>query len=931
MSQTPSAPTPEITKLARGRSPSLSGTPGDTASTHPPFTRRQQPTDDAVASQSDSWRVHAAPLPPLLPTTVVKHRPLAADNDSDSLSIKEGEDVETVDFSDLGKLISGPEGARDELKPIPPDPVTAPSVDLVDTRNREPPIPAKGDTYSWRRKQEESHPEPGPDGSKSHAVELTIKTDGPSARSSTDQLYPPFVPPQRSPRTNAFREVSMNSLDDTLSRIKGALDHMHEPPPPEERKSVTTESQQPRSQPPTPVVPPQTLKPEPPKPSRWLPPALRPRDHVSNPFGLDVEEYVTKQPLSVPSSEAVTVAFPKVVVTRGPLTKRQFGLSKCPSNGVRWDILTWDPPVEGMSKRDFSLNEVLFRKPLHLKGKYRPRVRMPRSDNPRFRGPGKGTSTGAFGRPRGVDDAQTWRRSEPLPEVTEVPEPANALDTVSVSPPPVSQDEIKASKSPATAAPQLPGGSSEATNQQKTQKKMLVGEDVAFYRTRADAPNVEAAPAVSFTVSSELDDSSRPEAKPSISALAGSPAIRVLEAPLDSPVPALTKSQRDGKSSEASVRSRCGPSRCTPTLLITPWQPETAPIAPPQQHANGTWSKSPLTYRMKESPSRAPDPEHLKIVWSKSETKVPLPSVNSLEGIADDLANVPFSLQDVKSEDGETPPPTAPSRMSLSEVTRAFQRVPTSSRPPPPPSSTISSPPERQHSFTGQPPTQQQTNRPSYGPTYPPPLTSHSPAPGPAVYAQGSPVPSRMVANGHGSPYMHPQPMWVPVQQGPPGPGQTPGSMMRPIPSPFPNQVVTYHPGMYGGPPPQMTNGAIPQQPNGVHPSQGRGRGGIGMLSPIMAPANAVPPPHQAHPGMMYPPSPALMQPQLGAPGYPPHMQQHPGGNGGVGRGQMRNGYGDGMHGMHGHPPPPHPPLTPGQGPPQPLHSYPMSPYQQPW
>lgn len=360
------------------------------------------------------------------------------------------------------------------------------------------------------------------------------------------------------------------------------------------------------------------------------------------------------------------------------------------------------------------------------------------------------------------------------------------------------------------------------------------------------------------------------------------------------------------------------------TLLIPLQQSETAPVELPQPHANGTRTKPPLTYRAKESPSRAPDPEHLKIVWSKSGGDDPLPSVNSLKGIADDLTNVPFSLQDVKSEDGETPPPTAPSRMSLSQVTRAFQQVPTNNRPVPTLSSSTSSPPERQHNFAGQPP-QQQNNRPSYVPTYSSPLLSHSPAPGPMAYGQGSPVPGRMVVNGHASPYMHPQPVWVPVQQGPPPPGQTPGSMMRPVPSPFPNQVVAY-PGMYGGPPPPMTNGPITQQSNGVHPSQGRGRGGVPMLSPIMAPANAVPP-HQGHPGMMYPPSPAMMQPQVGVPGYPPHMQQHPGGNGGVGRGQMRNGY----DGMHGHPPPPHPPSTPSQGPPQPLHAYPMSPYRQPW
>ena len=217
-----------------------------------------------------------------------------------------------------------------------------------------------------------------------------------------------------------------------------------------------------------------------------------------------------------------------------------------------------------------------------------------------------------------------------------------------------------------------------------------------------------------------------------------------------------------------------------------------------------------------------------------------MPSVNSLEGIADDLTNVPFSLQDVKSEDGETPPPTAPSRMSLSEVTRAFQQVPANNRPGPPLSSSASTPPDRPHNFTGPPPTQQQNNRPTYGPTYSSPLMSHSPAPGQVVYAQGSPVPSRMVVNGHASPYMHPQPVWVPVHQGPAPPGQNPGSMMRHAPSPFPNQVMGYPPGpgMYGGPPP-MTNGPIPQQPNGVHPSQGRGRGNVPMMSPIMGSANA--------------------------------------------------------------------------------------------
>ena len=56
-------------------------------------------------------------------------------------------------------------------------------------------------------------------------------------------------------------------------------------------------------------------------------------------------------------------------------------------------------------------------------------------------------------------------------------------------------------------------------------------------------------------------------------------------------------------------------------------------------------------------------------------------AVNSLEGIADDVTGLPFALQDVKSEDRETLAinSTAPSRMSLHDVTRAFQQVPSSS------------------------------------------------------------------------------------------------------------------------------------------------------------------------------------------------------------------------------------------------------------
>jgi serine/arginine repetitive matrix protein 2 len=340
-------------------------------------------------------------------------------------------------------------------------------------------------------------------------------------------------------------------------------------------------------------------------------------------------------------------------------------------------------------------------------------------------------------------------------------------------------------------------------------------------------------------------------------------------------------------------------------------QPEHVPITPLLQAPATAWTKSPFTFPVKESTSRAPDPEHLKIVWSKSETKDELPSINSLEGIADDFTTVPFTIQDVKSEDGETPPPTAPSRMSLSEVTRAFQQVPSRPDSTHPRSnqlsSTLSSPGpatnNRPQSF-GLPPTPQASTRTlSYG-SYQSPIMSHSPAP--VMYTQGltpSPVPGRMMVNGHSPQYA--QPLWMPIPAGPAG--QNPGSMIRPLHSPFPAQVMSYpSPGSMYAPP--MTNGHnhIPQ-PNGL--PQGRGRGGVPMMSPVISPVN----PSAPHPNMMYPASPVMLPAPPVMSGYPPP----PLAVGGGGRGQLRDGY-DGMQ---------PPPMS---GPAQPATYAPMPSYVRP-
>jgi serine/arginine repetitive matrix protein 2 len=250
---------------------------------------------------------------------------------------------------------------------------------------------------------------------------------------------------------------------------------------------------------------------------------------------------------------------------------------------------------------------------------------------------------------------------------------------------------------------------------------------------------------------------------------------------------------------------------------------------------NTAWAKSTLGFNIKESPARAPDPEHLKAVWSQAPDKTRLPAVNSLEGIADDLTALPFTLQDVKSEDGETPPPlaTLPHRMSLHDVTRAFQQVPPSSSnatvhrvPPLSPSSSTMPIVQRQPSYTFTlPPPANSDLRPIFAP-YPSPMMSHSPSPA-MMYSHPipSPVPSRLPVNGHAPVYS--QPLWMPL----PGPTtQSPGTMMRPLASPYPAQLMPYPSSsaaaVYGPP----ANMQTPPPQN----SQSRGRG-MPLMSPVMS------------------------------------------------------------------------------------------------
>lgn len=725
----------------------------------------------------------------------------------------------------------------------------------------------------------------------------------------------------RVPRANlGYRQPQMSTLDDTMLRIKGVLVGMQTHDPAKDitdNASSEAHAQRPKVQ---------TMPAAPKFPSRESklgPHGSRVRNHdfdqqLPEVFDVTMQEPPPSPP---PALRPCRVNLPKHKSSRPlePLSKRH---KHKPSFDLRLRVLSLDGSINGTAPRHFSLTDILFGKsPMH-KGKYRYVVQLPKSRSargghsrldsagpkvhlPSSPGAPKVNGVSAFGRPSGAVDQPTWRKSTILPTVKIGITPDAELNTVSRSPPP--EPAISSGPSVSTEF---------ASTRSRSQPKMPAGLAVAFYRdSRVDSidAGTKSLPLVSFTVSSELEEvqqsKSNVESSNSQSSTLPSPAVKVmnvmegsvaecnadvhdaseLKSQPASPefVPALVQSKAGSKSPEDSVSLiisiQSKQSLKEPALV----QADRAPITPPSQPANAAWTKSPLSFPLKDSPARAPDPEHLKAVWSQASDKARVHAVNSLEGIADDLTGLPFTLQDVKSEDGETPPPTGstiPSRMSLHDVTRAFQQVPPSSsnsstqRPVPLSPSSASGPVARPPNFAYSLPPPNPNMRPSYA-AYPSPIMSHTPSPT-LMYSHvmaPSPVPSRMPVNGH-SPMFN-QPLWMPL---PAPPAQAHGGMMRPVPSPYPPQMIAYPPP--GGPsvytshpPPNVQSPG--SQPNGSAPSRGRG---LPPMSPAVQHIAAAQAP-------LYPGSPVMMHNHS-------YMSPVP-----AGRGQLRND-------PAGQPPMQHPP-----------------------
>jgi serine/arginine repetitive matrix protein 2 len=546
-----------------------------------------------LAVQAESWRSKANPLPPQTSRQVHARPPVpsfmppppSALEQVESLAKDPEEELEVVDFSDLAKFVGVPDKDQ-HVEAIPSSSSLARlsrpiASDFFDDRPAalEVVTPVKNDVVAWRRKSSldfgMAHPstfEQQNDTTMTSAkdrprtdavVENSFASDAASTTSTKETTpsvdhhhtiptvnVPPYSGTQRTPRVQTFyKEAAMSALDDTLSRIKGALDGMQAGEAPKdpqhsgsaESETFTTSSARsllPHSHP--------SVKSSPPK-ERWVPPALRVRH-----FDFEPQEvfHVTgcEPPRSPkPAWNAFIVRLPKLSHSLEPPNEKRLRLSIKPPYAVRWDILSFDPPVEGMNRRDLSLNDILFRKQAPFKGRHKYRVLLPRHRGPRVNIPvhtvaPKINGVGTFGRAAGLDGLSTWRKVTSPPSTTiEIRDTMTSefgLDTMSRSPPPELSSDLSVASMPKSDA-SIPTKSDGplVPIRSRSQPKMPAGSAVAFYRdSRIDAVESDPKPLVNFIVTSELEESRQSQStatpsKPQPSITISSPSSNLLPPP----------------------------------------------------------------------------------------------------------------------------------------------------------------------------------------------------------------------------------------------------------------------------------------------------------------------------------------------------------------------------------------------------------------
>lgn len=474
------------------------------------------------ASEASSWRSKTLPPRPAAQSTadstvepaalVEVPPPTTTLPEVEHLTIKDGEDLEVIDFAEHGKLVGVP-----PVQSRPEPPTTEPPSTTDPERRRPRPLAidffdddvsssdpvAKSDEGPWRRKTENVVTTSETTGEVEIVVRESIRplasapplatrrrlslSSDDHSRPHSGHTHPPHTP--RSPQGPHYREAPMSALDDTMARIKGALVGMQ--------------------------------KPEPPKPTaKWLPPALRPGASTTQPedsSDREIFDHTSNEPPRSPGPvwNQYEVRLPPVSHPSTPLSKKQIHLSQTQPH-VRSDIFSWDPPIEGMNRKDFQLNDILFRRPLPNKGPIKYIVVLPGRSPSSGGAPSKpvvhlpqrtvsgptSSTVGVFGKRREADSAASWRKPLlPKSQVAEGSEAPQTLDTVSRSPPP----EAPASGVvPPTADNDGQSLAVSVASSKIRPSKMPIGTDVGFYRE----PRSEQSPSeiVSFTVNSEIED-----------------------------------------------------------------------------------------------------------------------------------------------------------------------------------------------------------------------------------------------------------------------------------------------------------------------------------------------------------------------------------------------------------------------------------------
>jgi len=494
------------TVLVTSRPPPLQSPTRASTFDHP---RRSSMSAPALPSamRTDSWRNKTGLFPPPSPSLVsqapVLTAPLIESPPLDPLASLTNEDLEVVEYSDMGKFVGGP--AALEPAAVEEQHVNS-GMHNATVRDEEISASASGITSDPNSIATDLSSEAHSPKNHFH-VYPPVSTSELTTTASKETLTSMVASSHSNVKTlRNHNEAAISALDDAMSRIKGAINGIQAAETGKEILSLPAVDVETSALKITFTqgtgVP--TLT-----PARWVPPALR----LPN-IDPDPRETFDVTGMEPPRTPRPTWKFVVCLPTSSrclePVSKKQLSLFMKPSSQVRWDILSLNPPVQQMNRRDlFSLNDVLFGKPPVDRVKARYRVSLPRSRTTFRMNPGhhafKVNNVGAFGRPTGADGVTTWRKSTPTTTESFATLKEDTSAGTSSSPPSASRSESSPASQPVDPTP-MNKANGQGIPARYRQPKMPLGSSVAFYRdSRIDAVEEELGSSVNFIVTSELE------------------------------------------------------------------------------------------------------------------------------------------------------------------------------------------------------------------------------------------------------------------------------------------------------------------------------------------------------------------------------------------------------------------------------------------